>query len=189
MKPVTIFGFAGSTYTRTARMVCLEKAVPHELAPLEFGAESHRARHPFLKMPALEHDGVRLFETLAITSYVDAIGAGAALRPGRGKAEAVMLQWISVAIDYLYPDLVGALLDSKPPESTSKITGAMDVLDVGLRATPFLAGDALSLADLFIVPMIGFAIEKTGIEPGPRRALLNWWETASKRPSYRETAS
>lgn len=189
MKPVTIFGFAGSTYTRTARMVCLEKAIPYELAPLEFGAESHRARHPFLKMPTLEHDGTYLFETLAIASYIDAIGSGASLRPRRPEQEAVMLQWISVAIDYLYRDLVAALLDSKPPEGTSKITAAMDILDATLRRGSFLAGEALSLADLFVAPMIGFAIEKTGVEPGPRRDLSRWWNAVRERRSYRETAS
>ena len=47
MKHVEIFGFAGSTYVRTARMVCEEKQVDYQLQPLEFGQESHRAPHPW----------------------------------------------------------------------------------------------------------------------------------------------
>jgi glutathione S-transferase len=170
-------------------MACIEKALPHELAPLEFGAESHRACHPFLKMPALEHEGVQLFETLAITSYLDAIGPGPSLRPPRPKDHAVMLQWISVAMDYLYPDLVGALLDSTPLEDTSRIIRALDALDGGLRGSTFFAGDSISLADLFIAPIVGFATQKIGIDSGARRGLRRWWEATSARASYRETAA
>lgn len=189
MKSATIFGFAGSTYTRTARMVCIEKQVPHQLVPLEFGAASHRARHPFLKMPALEHEGVRLYETLAIASYIDAFGPGPGLRPAPGVDQAIMYQWISVAIDYFYRDLVAAMLDSKPVEDTSRIGQAFDLIDASLGDRPFLAGASVSLADLFLAPMVGFARDKAGIDLDGRRSMQRWWTALSERPSFRETAS
>ena len=37
--------------------------------------------HPFGRMPAFEHDGFRLFETAAISRYVDEAFAGPALQP------------------------------------------------------------------------------------------------------------
>jgi len=52
MTPIKIFGFAASTYVRTARLVCLEKDVPYELLALEFGAASHRALHDPVFTPA-----------------------------------------------------------------------------------------------------------------------------------------
>jgi len=189
MKPVTIFGFAGSTFTRTARMVCLEKAIAHTLAPLEFGADSHRALHPFLKMPAMEHDGVRLYETLAIATYLDAVGPGPSLRPTRDLDLARMMQWISAAIDYLYPDLVSSQLDAPPASGDARIAADLELLDRGLRDTAFLAGESLSIADLFVAPMIDFATRKTGIELAPRAGLARWWRVVSERPSFRETAS
>ena len=60
MEPIRIHGFPGSTYVRTARIVCLEKNLPHELVPLAFGQPSHRDLHPYLRMPALEHGSFRL---------------------------------------------------------------------------------------------------------------------------------
>jgi len=52
MRQIELFGFAGSTYVRTARMVCEEKNIDYRLRPLEFRQESHRALHRFLRMPA-----------------------------------------------------------------------------------------------------------------------------------------
>ncbi len=186
---VTLHGFAGSTYTRTARMVCVEKRLPHQLAALDFRADSHRALHPFLKMPVLEHAGHRLFETLAIASYLDGIGDGPALQPAPGPAHAVMLQWISVALHYLYPDLVTALLDTVPTAGDARVAADLDLLERRLAEAAFLAGPTLSLADLFVAPMLAFAIDKTGADLAPRRGLARWWRAVSERPSFVETAA
>jgi glutathione S-transferase len=63
MQHVELFGFAGSTCVRTARMACIEKHVEHQLKPLEFRADSHRALHPFLRMPVLRAGELVLYET------------------------------------------------------------------------------------------------------------------------------
>ena len=170
-------------------MACVEKGLAHELAPLAFGSESHRALHPFLKMPAMSHDGVELYETVAILSYVDAIGDGPALQPARPIERAQMLQWISVANSYLYADLVAALLDSSPTRGDQRIVADVDLLDRRLGEAPFLAGPSLSLADLIVAPMIGFAYERTGFDLGARPGLARWWRTVSDRASFRETAA
>jgi len=190
MNPLKLFGFAGSTYVRTARLVCEEKGVPHELMPLEFRAESHRARHPFLKMPALTHDGVELFETLAIATYVDGLAASPQLQPSSPRDRALMMQWISAAIDYVYDDLVRALLsDSQESGARGRVAGALDALEAGLGSREFFAS-TLSLADFFLAPMVDFAARK---EPdfvrGPRRALERWLGSMQARPSMRATAA
>lgn len=71
MATVDLFGYAPSTYVRTARLVCEEKEIAYSLVPLEFRADSHRDVHPFLKMPALRHGDTVLFETLAIAIYLN----------------------------------------------------------------------------------------------------------------------
>ena len=63
---LTFYGFAPSTFVQSARLIAAEKSTSHEIAPLEFHQPSHFALHPFGKMPAMEHDGVRLFEVAAI---------------------------------------------------------------------------------------------------------------------------
>jgi glutathione S-transferase len=43
----------------------------------------HLARHPFGRVPAFEHDGFKLYETSAITRYLDAVLPGPAPTPRR----------------------------------------------------------------------------------------------------------
>lgn len=189
MTPIKIFGFAGSTYVRTARIVCAEKGVPHQLVAIEFGAESHAARHPFLKMPAMEHEGVRLFETLAIATYVDGL-SGRSLRPVALRDQALMMQWISVAIDYVYDHLVSSLLADRLPEGArEKLSKTLDVLDEGLRSSEFFAGMELSLADLFLAPMVEFGAQRhTDWAMGKRNHLERWLSKMQCRSSLTETA-
>jgi glutathione S-transferase len=63
----------------------------------------HRARHPFGKIPAFEHDGFRLYEAGAITRYVDEALPGPRLQP-RGRAR--MNQIVSTLDSYAYGTLV-----------------------------------------------------------------------------------
>ncbi|MCC6998935.1 MAG: glutathione S-transferase family protein [Deltaproteobacteria bacterium] len=190
MNPIKIFGFAASTYVRTARAICVEKGLAYQLVPLEFRAASHRARHPFLKMPAIEHDGKLFFETLAIGTYLDSLGGRPALQPASAAERATMMQWISVAIDYLYRDLVAALLADAVAEGAAEAAARdLDVLEQRLAGSAYLAGDALSLADLFVVPMVAFAASKdVRFAPGDRVALARWLATMTARDSLLATA-
>ena len=43
--------------------------------------QDYLARHPFGRIPAFEHEGFRLYETNAISHYVDAAFVGPALMP------------------------------------------------------------------------------------------------------------
>lgn len=191
MNPIKIFGFAGSTYVRTARAICVEKGLAHELVALEFRAESHRARHPFLKMPAIDHQGHRLFETLAIGTYLDSLKARPALQPSSAIERATMMQWISVANDYLYRDLVGALLEDVVPEgAAAAVARDLDILDERLARSTYLVGDAISLADLFVAPMVAFAESKgPQFGPGQRSALRRWLTNMASRESFTATAA
>ena len=190
MEPINLFGFAQSTYVRTARLVCIEKAVEHALLPLAFRADSHRARHPFLKMPALEHGDVALYETLAIVTYVDGLRDAPALQPRSSKQRALMMQWISASIDYLYRDLVVALLDeARPTDLGERLDRDLTLLETALHERAFLVGDALSLADLFVAPMIAFAQQrKPDLIGASQPNLQRWFASISARPSFQSTA-
>ena len=64
MSDVIVYGFAPSTYVRTARLALEEKGVAHELSPVEFGSDAHLMLHPFARIPAFAHGDVRLYETM-----------------------------------------------------------------------------------------------------------------------------
>ena len=86
MAAPVIYGPAISTYVRTVRLVCEEKGAHYELVEVDImqggnKTPEHLARHPFGRVPAFEHDGFKLYETSAITRYLDAVLPGPSLTP------------------------------------------------------------------------------------------------------------
>src|SRR5580693_5242630 len=68
---ITLYGFDGSTYVRTVRMPLAEKGAQYDQVPVhvlkgEPRQPEHLARHPFGKVPVVDHDGFRILETSAI---------------------------------------------------------------------------------------------------------------------------
>lgn len=189
MKHIELFGFAGSTYVRTARMVCAEKHVDYELKPLEFRQPSHRALHPFLRMPVLRVGDLVLCESLAIATYLDDAFDGPALVPNTPVGRARMLQWISTCSDYVYTDLVQALLKAEDPSDDDLATARRDleVLDQQLARGPFLLGDELYLCDLFLAPMIDFAQGRRATLLAGLEGLSAWHQRIALRASFKET--
>src|SRR5690606_11281769 len=104
----------------------------------------HFARHPYGKMPAMEHGDVRLFETLAIASYVDRTFGSGKLQPNDATAHARMLQWVSVAVDYAYEDLVNGMLADEPEkEAPTAAAQQLQLLEAGLGKAKYFAGSSL----------------------------------------------
>ena len=190
MNTITLYGFAPSTYTRTARMAAIELGVPVELKPIEFKKASHYALHPYGKMPALEHGETRVFETLAIAAYLDAKFGPGTLLPADAVARARTLQWTSAAIDYVYDDLVDGLhAEPAPRERVAAAAQQLEMLNVALDRSMYFGGEHVTLCDLFLFPMVGFAAAKMGPESVARLdALSAWTKRMGERPSAQETA-
>ena len=70
---------------------------------------AHLARQPFGKVPALSHDGMTLYETSAITHYVDDVVPGPKLQPGDAKSRARMNQIMGVVDSYAYPSMISVV--------------------------------------------------------------------------------
>jgi len=110
MSDVTLLGLPLSTYVRTARMVCANKGIHHSVQPVDFRSDAYAQEHPFQKMPVLHHGPLKLYEALAIATYIDEAFEGPALQPATPADRARMLQWISAINDYYYATLVGCCL-------------------------------------------------------------------------------
>jgi glutathione S-transferase len=113
MADPVIYGPAFSTYVRSVLLALEEKGVPYHLEQINIleGAHQtpeHRARHPFAKVPAFEHDGFELYETLAILRYVDETFDGPSLQPDDPRARARMTQVLAIVDAYAYPVCIGA---------------------------------------------------------------------------------
>ena len=171
-KPIVI-GFPQSSYVWTARAALNYKGVEHELRPLDFGANrspEHLARHPWGKVPAFEHGDVRLYETTAIAFYVDTAFEGPPLTPRDPYQLARMHQFVSIANNYYYGTAVpGYLLQYIFPSGPNNtvnhdvinktipdVRKTMEVLDRELGDRKWFAGDAVTLAELFVCPLLIF---------------------------------
>lgn len=187
MKTVELFGFSPSTFVRTARLVCEEKGIEYALVPLEFRADSHRDVHPFLKMPSLRHGDISLFETLAIVIYLNEEFPGPDLEASTAVGRARMFQWISASNDYLYDGIVGNLSKSETldPKVVDDAKSLLQPVEQALAKDPYLAGDELTLADLFLLPMLLYAETVIG-NPQLLSSLPNvagWLGRLRNRPS------
>lgn len=178
---VTIFGFPPSTYVRTVRMACAELGVACEVQPVEFGQASHRALHPFAKMPAANIDGTQLFETVAILHLLDA-KVGPRLFGQTPGESAEHLQWCSAAVDYLYPAFVRHVDEDDADCSTE-----LDVLERTLTGRSFIVGSSFGAADLLVAPMIAYAMGQRPALLKDHAALADWFDRVATRDSFTET--
>lgn len=200
MADVIVHGFAPSSYTRTVRMVCIEKNLTHELVVPDVRDEAYSRVHPFRKVPVIDHGDVRIYETTAIVRYLDEVGTGPSLIPAAPRDRAVMETWLSVLNCYLYPDLVRDIVlayvfpkgpDGKP--DAAKIDAALPrarqelkLLDEQLTGRDWIAGTAPSLADLALAPVIASLTQLpvkdalVGDAPG----VLRWLGAIARRPSF-----
>ena len=200
--PITLFGYEFSVYTRVVRMTLLEKDLAFSYVELDPFRDPPPDRlhslHPFGRVPALTHGSFRIYETAAITRYLDAGFPGADLTPPSPAAAARMQQVIGIVDAYGYrclvrqafSNLVFARLagqDGDPAEirvgleASRTVLGALETIALeGL----VLNGSAVTLADLHLVPMIDyFRLAPDGnalLQAHP--ALLSWWTSIAQRP-------
>src|SRR5262245_22222582 len=108
--PLILHGYHYSVYNRIARLALAEKGVAYERAEVNpfdpAMPAAYLALHPFGRVPTLVHDGFVLYETGAITRYVDRAFRGPALQPGEPRALARMDQLIGVIDSYGYWPMV-----------------------------------------------------------------------------------
>lgn len=201
--PVTLYGAAYSTYTRSALLALHEKSVAYTLAEVDIFKPlppEHLARHPWGKIPVLEHEGFRLYETAAILRYIDEAFPGPDLQPAAARDRARMMQVFGIIDSYGYPAIITTLFVQRalrqPPDEDA-IAGAVPEAEKALDAIiaikgddPWLAG-SFSLADLHLVPILAYlrmtSDGQTMLRARP--ALTAWWDAVSQRPSVNATRS
>ena len=205
-----LYGLSRSVYTRIARLALEEKGVDYAFEEVEiFGGgcvpEQHLDRHPFGRIPTFTQGEFSLYETIAITRYIDEAFPGPPLQPTAPEARARMTQVMSVLDAYAYRPMVWGVFVQRvvipqkggtPNESTigealQAARTCLKALEVLLDDRPFLAGDELSLADLHAAPiLLYFSLTPDGAELLPTHRRLNLWlSNMVARPSVKRTRS
>lgn len=203
MSKLTIYGFPQSTYVRTVLMVCAEKGVDYTLEAMDHKSEAYKAIHPFGKVPAMRHGDLVLFETDAITRYIDEAFTGPSLQPSDVAARARMTQWIGAINGYIYPTMIGKVviervapkLLNRPTneavikEAVPAVNYQLGLLDKALGSASWLAGANMSLADFFLLPIMFYMeMMPEGQNALPNCKNLGRWNTAmGERESVKST--
>lgn len=203
-----LYGYHYSVYLRIARLALAEKGLAYERVEVNpFAPDvpaSYLALHPFGRVPTLVHDGFALYETGAITRYIDRGFAGPPLQPHDARALARQDQIIGVVDAYGYWPLVRQVFShrvfrpaigqpadeaevARGLEGAARVLAALDALASG---EAFLVGPDLSLADLHLGAMIAyFTAAPEGIDLLDRYPrLAGWWRRLQARPSLSATA-
>jgi glutathione S-transferase len=199
MSDVTFFSMAESSYLWTCMHVADEKGVSYELETFEPGSPEHLKLHPFAKMPVLRHRDYVVYESLAITHYLNAAFVGPALMPADPRGQAEVLRWVSIVNSYVFPvmnrfmkeRIVRPAWGVEPDEAFIAGAQAQLTLQVGMIGDAasrggYLVGDRVTLADSFLLPnLLFFALTLEGkylLDRVP--AARDWLERMKTRPSY-----
>jgi glutathione S-transferase len=207
MSEFIVYSVPGSPFGRAVLATLEEKAASYRLLPVvpgTFRSPEHLARHPFGRVPVLEHDGFGLYESQAILRYLDRVLPTPALTPGDSRAAARMDQVMNVNDWYLFqgvanvigfqrvvgPRLMGlkpdeAAIDAAMPQAHAVFTELARLLG----EQQYFAGDAVSLADLLIAPQLAFLTQtpEWSVLGAPHANIVAWLARMEARPSFQAT--
>jgi glutathione S-transferase len=207
MSSFIVHSVPGSPYGRAVLITLEEKRAPYRLAPVaasQMQAEPHVRRHPFGRVPVLEHGTFVLYETQAILRYLDRVLPTPALTPADACAAARMDQVMNICDWYLFqgvntvigfnrivkPRLLGLAPDEAAiAAAMPKAHRVFNELARLLADAPYFAGQNLSLADLMLAAQIDFFRGQPEWTPlvGPNPNLAAWLDRMNARPSLAAT--
>ncbi len=209
MPDIHILGLRISVYTRIARLALEEKGVPYTLDEVDIFADAgppaeYLVMNPFGTIPSLRYGEFELYETSAITRWVDDGFSGPALQPKSALDRARMNQAIGILDSYAYRPMVwdvyvqrsvvpasgGSADEEQIAAALPRIRAVLEELDRLGEGKTFLLADELSLADLHAYPMLRYLVEtpegRELLDRFPR--LSEWLQNMAIRPSVRATS-
>lgn len=207
MSQFTVHTVPGSPFARSVLAMLEEKKAPYRLVPLAPGSTKtpeYLALHPFGRIPVLEHDGFKLYETQAILRYLDRVLPEPLLTPTDVKRAARMDQVMNINDWYLFqgvgsviifhrviaPRLLGLAPDEEAVKAAMpKAHTVFDELANLLGDQPYFAGDRLSLADILVAPAVDFftVTPEWTVLAAPHANLVAWMKRMQDRPSMKAT--
>jgi glutathione S-transferase len=197
----------GSPYGRAVLVALEEKQATYRVVPVSpktLRAAEHLERHPFGRVPVLEHGDFRLYETQAILRYIDRVLPGPALTPPEPRGAARMDQLMNVNDWYLFqgvgnvigfqrvvaPRLLGLAADETLiAVAMPKAHLVFAALARELGTSTHFGGESLSLADIMLASHLDmFAgtpewLELTAQSP----SLVRWMDRMNGRRSMQAT--
>ncbi|AIG02010.1 SRPBCC domain-containing protein [Pseudomonas fluorescens] len=170
---LTLIGLSASPYVRTVRMALEEKGIPYTHQSALPHSPEILAHNPFGRVPVLCDGPISLYETRAILSYLEDAFEGPSLLPkGNLLQRARGEQWISLINCHVYDAMISryllqyifpkggngqpdrAVIDAAVPD----IEKYFALFEQVYENRNYLVGNELSMADLFLAPMISSVV-------------------------------
>lgn len=204
MTELFLYGGPHSSFVRVTRMALQERNVSYRLMACPPGHVDGDARHPFSKIPFIRYGDFILAESLAIIRFTEReFPAAPSLFPSETRRAALCDQWISAISDSVttrigrgicFPRLVAPVLGWPVDEAAiaaavENLPATLEELERPLAAGPYLTGETMTLADLYLVPVLYYlSLTKEGQAILPRTPAIRAWQARmAERPSVQAT--
>lgn len=199
-----LYQFPLCPFSRKVRLALAEKGIAHELKRVSPWAEDDDFAdlNPAGETPALveETKGIVLIDSAAICEYFEETIERAPMIPGTALNRAEVRRLAAWFDGRLHREVVAPLMDermrkrlvSRAPPDTATLRKAMtaanahlDYIDYLLDHRRWLAGPALTLADLAAAAQLSVADYLGGIDWRGHRQTADWYAVMKSRPSFR----
>ncbi len=190
-------------YAHRSRLALLEKGLSFEHIEIDFKnkSEAFLAVSPYGKVPALEHNGQTLYESLIINEYLDETFPETPLMPAQPALRAKVRIWAHYCDNYFISDLY-AVIKNREAEQHGELLGKVEerlrfIENDGFAQLsgdgPYWLGAEVSLLDLAWFPFFERLPAWThyrGLDiPADCPRLKAWRAAMTDRPSVREIAN
>ncbi|KAJ7168000.1 glutathione S-transferase [Mycena filopes] len=202
MAILKLHGSKFATCTRRVATVLHELHVPFELVEVDLMNGEHKTpayltKQPFGQIPYIDDDGFILYETRAICRYVAAKYPQYGLIPSEPKANAIFEQAAAAEVanfepsagkaglEFVKQKVFGMALDQALVDTELAILDKkLDAYEAILAKHRYVAGETITLADLFHLPYASF-VTLGGSDIMTRRPnVARWYGELIARPSW-----
>jgi glutathione S-transferase len=196
-----VFYYAPFSSAVTCRWALEELGVPHEKVKLDLAAKATHtpeflALNPNGKVPLLVHDGVPIFESVAILMHLgETFGAEKKLfpRPGIERAQAFQwLVWMNVSLgaavyrylqntsDQIPTELRNAKVAELGKADVHKLLG---ILEQHLAGKTWMVGDSFTLVDVHVAGAMSW-LGRIGFDTKSLPNVDAWVAKCRARPAF-----
>lgn len=210
MAKLTVYGTPVSTYVRTVRLLLENAGTDYDLKSVNiFNGENqsaeYLAKNPFGKVPTLEVDGALLYETSAITEYLDATIAARKFSPSEPLLQARMRQMMAIIDSYFYPAAISTIViqrlivpsqggstdEALVKNAVAPAKTALEAIESLTVGSPYLLGSDVGIADFYLIPIFIYFSQTPEFEAVTAQTpkLRTWWDGASQRPDVKKVCA
>ncbi|WP_087003773.1 glutathione S-transferase family protein [Rhizobium sullae] len=181
---------------RIARWMLEETGVPYRTEIMTFGgtmkAPDYLAVNPMGKVPAIRHGETIVTECAAICAYLADTFPEKELAP-KPHERGSYYRWIFFAAGPLEAAATNRALGFVTPAEKSRMAGygsfgdVMDTLEKAVSASPYIAGDRFTAADVYVGSHIGWGMGFGTFEK--RQAFADYVARVTNREGYRRATA